>query len=181
MPSDKQLVRRIKRGNRKSADELFDRYYREIYAYIYKQCTEKELAMDLTQDTFVAAFRGIQGYVEEIAEFRTWLFRIAANKVADYYRSKCYHQHMLEQSIGDSELSVADDTDVLNALAERDIIKHIMEIVSGFEPTWVHIFQMKLYEEKTFTQIGAALELSENTVKTRYYAMIKKIRKELAE
>lgn len=181
MSSDKHLIWRINHGSRKAADELFGRYYREIYAYIYKQCGECELAMDLTQDTFVAAFRGIRGYDEGKAEFRTWLYRIAANKTADYYRSKQYRQHLAEQSLDGSTLEMPDDTDVLKSLAERDTIKQIMEIVFGYELVWVHIFQMKIFEEMTFARIGEELDLSENTVKTRYYAMIKKIRKELSE
>lgn len=181
MSSDKHLIWRINHGSRKAADELFGRYYREIFAYIYKQCGEYELAMDLTQDTFVAAFRGIQGYDERKAQFRTWLYRIAANKTADYYRSKQYSQHIAEQSIDDSTFEIPDDADVLKSLAQRDTIKQIMEIVFGYELVWIHIFQMKIFEGITFSQIAEALDLSENTVKTRYYAMIKKIRKELSE
>ncbi|HCJ40664.1 MAG TPA: RNA polymerase subunit sigma-70 [Ruminococcus sp.] len=181
MSSDKHLVWRIKRGSRKAADELFGRYYKEIYAYIYKQCGDKELAMDLTQDTFVAAFRGLQGYDDKKAEFRTWLYRIASNKIADYYRSKQYHQRVTEQSLDEMVIELSDDSDILESLAEKELIRHIMDIVSGYELVWVHIFQMKIFEEMTFNQIGDELGLSENTVKTRYYAMIKHIRKELSE
>lgn len=181
MSSDKHLIRRIGHGSRKAADELFGRYYKEIYAYIYKQCGERELAMDLTQDTFVAAFRGAQGYDEKKSGFRTWLYHIAANKVADYYRSKQYHQRISEQPLDDVTSEISDDTDILEILAQRELIRQIMELAAGFEPVWVRIFQMKIFEEKTFAEIGTELELSENTVKTRYYSMIKKIRKELSE
>lgn len=137
--------------------------------------------MDLTQDTFVAAFRGVQGYNEKKAEFRTWLYRIGANKIADYYRSKQYHQYLTEQPLDDTAYDIADDTDILESLDKRELIGQIMNIVSGYELVWVHIFQMKVFEDNTFAEIATELQISENTVKTRYYAMIKKIRKEFSE
>lgn len=181
MSGDKHLIRRVKRGNQKAADELFEQYYKEIYAYIYKQCGERELAMDLTQDTFVAAFRGLQGYDERKAKFRTWIYRIAANKIADYYRSKQYYQHITQLSLDEQVIDLSDDSDILESLVKREMIKQIMKIVSGYDLVWVHIFQMKIFEDMTFAQIGDELRISENTVKTRYYAMIKRIRKELSK
>ena len=121
--------------------------------------------MDLTQDTFVAAFRGLQGYDEKKAEFRTWLYRIAANKVADHYRSKYYHRMLSDLSLDSVEYEIPDDTDILESPAVCVVIEQIMAIVSGYELTWVSIFQMKIFEEKTFAQIGKELNLSENTVK----------------
>ena len=181
MQKDKQLTRRAKHGSRKAADELFGRYYREIYSYIYKQCGERELAMDLTQDTFVAAFRGLHGFDDRKAEFRTWLYHIAANKITDYYRSRRHHQRMMEQSLEEKEMEFADDHDILQSLVERERMRQIMDFVTGYELTWVRIFQKKCFEGLTFTQIAVDLGISENTAKTRYYAIIKRIRKELSE
>ena len=42
MSSDKHLIRRIKRGNQKATDELFERYYKEIYAYLDGRCSLEE-------------------------------------------------------------------------------------------------------------------------------------------
>ena len=100
--------------------------------------------MDLTQDTFVAAFRGLQGYDDKKAEFRTLLYRIASNKIADYYRSKQYHQRVTEQSLDEMVIELSDDSDILESLAEKELIRHIMDIVSGYDPVWVRIFQMKI-------------------------------------
>lgn len=181
MSGDRHLIRRIRRGDQKAADGLFDQYYREIYAYIYRQCGDRELAMDLTQDTFVAAFRGLQGYDEKKAEFRTWLYRIASNKVADYYRSRRYHQRLTELSLDDMVTDLSGDSDILESLEEPELIRYVMDIISGYELPWMRIFQMKVFDGMTFSQIGSELMLSESTVKTRYYAMIKRIRKEMSE
>ncbi|MBR5949727.1 MAG: RNA polymerase sigma factor [Clostridia bacterium] len=183
MHTDAQLTRRIKLGSRRAADELFDRYYREIYTYIYRQCGECELAMDLTQETFTSVFRGIRGYDDKKAGFRTWLYRIASNKVTDYYRSRAYRARLCEKPLEALLYEPQDcsDSDITERLEVREDIQRIMRIVSEYELSCVRIFQKKSFEELTFSEIASELGLSENTVKTRYYAMIKKIRKELTE
>ena len=91
MHSENQLIRKVrKNGDRQAADELVNRYYREIYAFAYRQTTDMELAMDLTQEIFIAVLKGISTFDERKAKFRTWLYTIASNKITDYYRSK-YH------------------------------------------------------------------------------------------
>lgn len=183
MHTDAQLTRRIKLGSRRAADELFDRYYREIYAYIYRQCGERELALDLTQEVFISAFRGIRSYDVKKAGFRTWLYRIASNKVTDHYRSRAYRARVCEQPLEALHCEPQDgtDSDIAERLEAREDIQRIMRIVSEYELSWVRIFQKKSFEELTFSEIASELGLSESTVKTRYYTMIKRIRKELTE
>ena len=91
MQSDNQLIRKIKRKqNKEAADVLIGRYYKEIYAFAYKQLGNRELAMDLTQEIFILILQGIGSFDEKKANFRTWAYRIASNKITDYYRSSAH-------------------------------------------------------------------------------------------
>lgn len=79
MQTDNQLIRRIKKKqDKKAADELIRRYYREIYAFTYRQTGERELALDLTQEIFITVLQGIYAFDEKKAGFRTWAYRVAA-------------------------------------------------------------------------------------------------------
>lgn len=179
MADDKRLIRNIKRKNdRKAADELFERYYREIYAYVYKQCCDKELSMDITQDIFLAAFKGLHGFDEKRSGFRTWLYRIASNKITDYYRSRQHKYSVIEMPLDDFGDELPDDHDLLEKLITEEHIASLMETVSQYGQAWVYIFQMKCFEEKTFAEIAKELNISQNTVKTRYYTIINRLRKE---
>lgn len=63
MQTDNQLIRRIKKKqDKKAADELIRRYYREIYAFTYRQTGERELALDLTQEIFITVLQGIYAF-----------------------------------------------------------------------------------------------------------------------
>lgn len=59
-------------------------YYDEIYIFVLRQIDDEDAALDLTQDIFIAVLQSISAYKREVASFRTWLYRIATNKIIDY-------------------------------------------------------------------------------------------------
>ena len=55
MDKEKKWISDVKTGDaRESAGKLIEKYYKEIYAFVYRQCGNKDDAMDLTQDTFTS-------------------------------------------------------------------------------------------------------------------------------
>lgn len=183
MHAENQLIRKVKKhGDRQAANELVSRYYDEIYAFVYRQTTDVELAMDLTQEIFIAMLKGISSFDEKKAKFRTWLYRIASNKITDYYRSKYHRQQMCDvygEEVEEQMSGYDVEADMLQKVYEEQMMTQVMSIIVEYGNEWVRIFQMKLFLNKTFEEIANELKLSENTVKTRYYTMLKKLRKEI--
>ena len=175
--SDEKLINRIIRRSKPAADELFGRYYRKIYAFVYRQIGAVEPAQDLTQDIFLTVFTSL-GTFDGRASFRTWLYRIAANKITDFYRSRAHHEAALEAPFEDLDPEITDGYDLEKLLENREDISRVMETISKLEPSWAAIFQMKIFGEMTFSEIALRLNIPENTAKTRYYAILRKIRKE---
>ena len=84
MDQEQKWIRAIqRRGSRRAAEELVDAYYDEIYRFACRQTGDREDAMDLTQNIFLAVLRALSTYDRRRAGFRTWLYRIAANKAVD--------------------------------------------------------------------------------------------------
>ncbi len=183
MHSENQLIRKVKKSqDRKAADELISRYYREIYAFAYRQTTNMELAMDLTQEIFIAVLKGIQTFDEKKASFRTWLYTIASNKITDYYRSKYHRQQESEVYTAESEETAETyeiEETMIQKIYDEQMIQMVMAVIVKYGNEWVRIFQMKLFLDKTFDEIASELKISENTAKTRYYTMLKSLRKEI--
>lgn len=195
MLSDNQLIKKIKgQQNREAANILVERYYKEIYVYAYRQTGNRELAMDLTQEIFVVILQGIGSFDQKKATFRTWAYRVASNKITDYYRSLAHKNQSMEVAflsqeergvfagvtVDEMESQTGNLTeDVAELIIRRDTISHVMEVVAGFDMEWVQIFQKKCFEEKTFLEIAEELGLSANTVKTRFYSMLRKIKQEV--
>ena len=80
MDQEARWIRDIqKRGSRTAAESLISAYYDEIYRFTCRQTGNREDAMDLTQNIFLAVLRAIHTYNGKQAAFRTWLYRIAVN------------------------------------------------------------------------------------------------------
>lgn len=176
--TDAFLVWRISRWNdRGAANDLVEKHYREMYAFTYRQTLEKQLAMDLTQEIFISVLQSVDGFNPKKGSFRTWMYRIASRRVADYYRSRCYRMGRLMQPI-DDELPPRDDT-LAARLEDRETAHMVLEQIGTFDEVTQQILRLRLFAEQTFPQIAQAVRLPEGTVKSRYYAAVEKIRGEL--
>jgi len=82
-----QLIERAKRDP-EAFGILYDQNFDKIYAYIQRKTGDRQLTEDLTSETFTKALANINKYQFTGQPFAAWLYRIAANLVADYYRSR---------------------------------------------------------------------------------------------
>ncbi len=175
-----EYIERIcKYKDRQAANDLIDKYYKKVYKEIYRRMSDKELAMDLTQETFLAMLKGLSGYDRSKSSFWVWLSHIAANKVIDYSRSRAYHEAGVTQTIDECEYEQESGQNV-----EQDIIVGLTaaKVYDALQKENIqtrNIFEMKARQGYTFDEIGKALQLPEGTVKSRYYTVVRKMRKEL--
>ncbi len=84
--SDEQVMGAYAAGEPGAFDELFRRYARRLFGYLFHMTMERELARDLVQETFVRVHRARDQY-DAGRPFKPWLFRIATNVCADEKRS----------------------------------------------------------------------------------------------
>ena len=114
MYDEKRLIRRVqKNGDRSSADALIRKYYDEIAAYVYKQTGDEHTAKDLTQNIFISMLQTITHYNSGQSGFRTWLYKIATNKIIDHHRSRSRIRHKMLD---------LDDVDIPD---EKDFVKQL--------------------------------------------------------
>lgn len=173
MEQELKWIKRIQRWqSKKDADKLIQKYYDEIYVYVYRQTGNKDDSLDLTQEIFISVLRAIESYQPEKATFRTWLYRIATNKIIDERRRR--HPDVL--NIDDIELP--EEMDYLKEWEYRQLLSKIDLYVSSQDTTVEQIFRMRLYQNLSFVKIGHTLQMPEATVKTKYHRLCQKIRKE---
>lgn len=180
MDNEARLIRRLQRsGSRLDADTLTRRYYDEIYVYVWRQTSDRELALDLTQEVFMAALRALPLYDPKRAGFRTWLYRIATNKLVDAFRSRAARPDYV------SELSeppdVSESRDFFQEMASRAMLDQVRARVDEMDMDSQRIFRLKCFGEHTFAQIADMMSMPEATVKTRYYRLIKTLREEFGD
>ncbi len=85
-----QLIARSQRGDVNAFNELILHYQQTTYVVVYRMIGDADVAADVTQDAFIAAFRGIQSF-RGGSSFRAWLLRIASNMACDHWRRTQRH------------------------------------------------------------------------------------------
>ncbi len=83
--TDDELVARFRSGDREAFALLYERYVDRVYDFVARFVRDREVAADLTQDTFLKAMQGLRARHVQ-GSLRAWLFTIARNTVIDYQR-----------------------------------------------------------------------------------------------
>ena len=87
MNSSADLVARTREGEQDAFRLIFERYSRPVLSFIYDMIGNREAAEDLTQETFVRAYRGLANLRDD-TKLSTWLFGIAKNVTRESLRSR---------------------------------------------------------------------------------------------
>jgi RNA polymerase sigma factor (sigma-70 family) len=175
---EKAWIRRVQRkGDERAANELVSLYYQQIYAFVYKQTFNKELSLDLTQEIFIGMLQSIHGFDPNRASFKTWLYKIATNHVVDYFRSRSYQYERIVDSM--EGVDVPETSDFTLELEYREVIEKAGAFINGLDSFSQQVMRLKLFAEHTFQEIASLLERPESSVKTRYYAVMKKLKEEM--
>lgn len=170
-------IKQIQRGDRAAAGALVQRYYPEIHRYLARQLGDREWAEDLSQEVFIAVLQHIDRFDPLRAGFRTWLYRIATNKVIDHVRTQ--RRRGPVQDLQDFD--VADLSDVGDVVADAALARQALAVLAGLSLRRQEVVRLKLFAERTFAEIGVALGIPESTAKTIYYRTLSALREELSD
>lgn len=180
LDNEEKIIRRIQaKSDRKAANELISAYYREIYAFTYRQVGSVEQAKDLTQDIFVAVLHSINRFDGQKASFRTWLYQIASNKVVDFFRSSEYRYMHTKMCIED--ITTLSDLNIEQKLIDTQLVIAVFSEIEQLPFETQQIVRLKLYADQSFKEIADVLHIPVSTAKSKYYAAIKIIRDKLVE
>lgn len=173
MISDSELIKEIKKGNKPSLELLVQRYYKVVYAYVYRSLLDKSISYDMTQEVFIKVLTNITSYIEK-GNFKSWILKIAANQCRDYFRNKEYKTQSLSDPFEESH----EPKEILSipSMIERkkgrnDIIKKLQSL--PYEQREVII--LRYFEDMKISEISKIIDASESTVKSRLYRGIQKL------
>src|SRR5208337_697938 len=113
--SDSALVRRSQGEDMNAYDQLVRRYQERIYATVYHMTSNHEDANDLTQETFIKAFRALKSFKGD-SSFYTWIYRIAVNKTINFLKQRKNRAHM---SLNDLDVHAENDPDLVALISEK--------------------------------------------------------------
>jgi RNA polymerase sigma-70 factor (ECF subfamily) len=114
--SDLLLVRRAQKEDMRAYDVLVRRYQERIYATVYHMTSNHEDANDLTQETFIKAFRALKSFKGD-SSFYTWIYRIAVNKTINFLKQR---KNRVQLSLNDVDFNAEHDPDLVALISEKN-------------------------------------------------------------
>jgi len=146
-----------------SFDELFARYQGPIYGYILGMVGNVEQAQDLTQDTFIKAFKALPDTRELVLP--AWLYRIATNTALDALRHR-RRLTWLPFAPGDDERLPAPELDLPSHFAESEAVRSAL---SRLTPPQRACLLLRAHDGFSIDEIAHALHMSKGNVKITLY------------
>lgn len=151
---------------------LYDRYYEQIFHFIFKRTQDEGLCADLTSQVFLKAMHKLKGYTFQGVPFSAWLFRIASNEVAQHYRrvSKNRVVSIEERSLGNMFEEMEED----DLAGLREVLIPSLEELREND---LAILEMRFFEQRPFKEIADILEITESNAKVRTYRVLERLKK----
>ena len=149
--------------------ELFEKYYIDVYTYLYSLCHDASLSEDLASDVFLEVVKSISTFRGE-SDIKTWLFSIARHRWFAYLKKK--NRQVQTESIHDLyDTAELGTTDSVNEVTE--LIRELLSDESALTRDVVH---MRI-EGYSYYEIATKHNISENSARVVYFRAKSKIRK----
>lgn len=164
-----------------SFNQLVVRWERPIYALAYRVIGREEDARDVCQETFLRAFRSINGFRGQ-AKFSSWLYRIALNLCRDWIRRE-RRSPTVQAPEGVDVIELAAEQgpteSIEDLVSRRDVGRHVAVAMTALSDDQRTAIILKEYQGLTFQEIADLLGCPLSTVKTRLYQGLTVLRREL--
>ena len=174
--SDKEaleiLVEEARAGDRQAFSQIVRRLMPQVTALTYRMTGDRDTALDLAQETFVAAWEKLDSYRAE-AGIAGWLYRIATNKTLNHIKSKA--RFATESMVTEPAASEASSSPE-QLLRRKELAERVHRFMLGLPPQQRAIFELRFYKGMSFDEIAGETERALGTVKTGYREAVKKLR-----
>ena len=176
-------VKLAKAGSREAFEQLARHYYGDIFRMIYYRTRNRADTEDLTQEVFLKAYQGL-GRLTDDTHFKSWLFRIAVNRVRDFHRRRKFLY--LFKSIPEDDLDDHIDPqttarpDPLEALIRKRFRQESATFLSRLSNMEKDVFMLRFMDRLQINEIATILKKGESTVKTHLYRALAKFKKDRA-
>jgi RNA polymerase sigma-70 factor (ECF subfamily) len=180
--TDEELVARALGGDQHCFNELIHRWERPIYALAYRQIGREEDARDVCQETFLRAYRALNGFRGQ-AKFSSWLYRIALNLCRDWLRRERRApvvQPPEDVDLMDLAASREPTETIEDRVARQDLSRVVERAMARLPEEQRTAIILKEYHGLTFQEIADLVGCPLSTVKTRLYQGLAILRRELA-
>lgn len=150
--------------------ELYERHFHAIYAFVARRVGDRDLAEDLTADVFYKALEALPRFDWRGVPFGVWLFRIAANRVADQWKSAAKDG---------GQVSVEPATE---AEFERACLSaRLFEMVGDLPKEQQRVVQLRFAAGHSIREIAGKLKKTDGAVKQLQFRALQTLRTRMGD
>ena len=180
-PTDEELVARAQAGDVSAFDVLVRRWERKIRGAIYRIVGSDDEALDLCQETFLKAYRGLGSFKQE-ARFSSWLYQIALNLCRDRLRRRRGKAWVSLDGLEEAGMPPhMPGPSALDLVEASDLARTVAGAIATLPEEQREVVVLKEYQGLTFLEIAEVLGLPMSTVKTRLYRALSLLRGQLEQ
>ena len=153
MNSSEELIARARRGEDEAFRLIFDRYGRPIISFIYDMVGRRELAEELTQETFVRAYKNLKALRDD-TKLSTWLFGIAKNVARESLRRR--HRESDKVGIDDDHVIELSDGKLPpdRELLDKELNGVIRDALGALDEDKRLVFTLKIFQQRSYEEIA---------------------------
>ena len=178
------LILKAQQGDQNAQGKLVQLWYKRIYNFGYKFFMDHDLAMEISQRTFISMCKNVGG-LQDTARFKSWLYKIAVNYCREEVRKKKGNRSLSfdivwNRDAEDSprwESSGQRHHDPERQFQQSELSDILQNALNELNEEQREVVIMKEYEVLKFREIAEVLNISENTVKSRMYYGLDGLRK----
>ena len=184
---DVLLVRSSQEGDLRAFDELVRRYQQRVYATVYHMTSNHEDADDLTQESFIKAYKALKRFKGD-SSFYTWVYRIAVNRTINFLKQR--NRRSFHMSLNDMDMQVENDVDLLMFISDktprRDVrLNELQEKLNEalLKLSETHRLTVTLHDIQGMSheEIGKIMDCNTGTVRSRLFYARQQLQAHLSE
>lgn len=170
MRSKERKARRYMEKN--TAEKLYEAFYMKVFSYVMTLARDQNDAMEITQETFFRAITTEREFRGE-SECYTWLCAIAKNLFIDEKRRHSKYEEVPLEDQPNMEKSIE------MKMVDADSSIQIHKILHSMEEPYKEVFQLRVFGELSFSEIGSIFEKTETWARVTYHRARLKIKERM--
>jgi RNA polymerase sigma-70 factor (ECF subfamily) len=156
------LVELARDGDTEAFGQLYDHYVSGVFRFIYYRVGSRQLAEDLTSETFVRGLRAIQRFTWQGKDFGAWLTTIARNLIADHFKSSRSRLEIVSDDVPEGRVTASSPEEDVLALISNEML---FDAVNSLPPEQRDCILMRFIQGMSIAETAAALKRSEGAIK----------------
>ncbi|MFN3236852.1 MAG: RNA polymerase sigma factor RpoE [Pseudomonadales bacterium] len=181
--TDKQLVERVQRGDKRAYDLLVLKYQHKIVGLVGRYLRDQDEVQDVAQEAFIKAYRALPRFRGDSA-FYTWLYRIAINTAKNHLVSRSRRPPDTDVDVdmeeGMHQESLSDMVNPENSLATDQLEAVVYKAIEDLAEDLKVAVTLREFEGLSYEEIAEVMDCPVGTVRSRIFRAREAIEKKIA-